>query len=143
MSTPTPPIEKHPDVARMRMRYDQIAETRLAQLADGLTFMAGLYLAISPWVVGFTDHSALTMANIFVGITVVLLSLGFTSAFGRTHGIVWVAPFLGAWVIVAPWVVADAGTPATSVIISNVVVGALVVLLTAPQLFAAMRDVRT
>jgi hypothetical protein len=142
MSTPTPPIEKHPDLTGMRMKYDQIAETRFAQFADGMTFLSGLYLAISPWVVGFTDHSALTMANIFVGVTVALLSIGFMSAFSRTHGIVWVAPILGAWVIVAPWVVADAGTPATSAIVSNVIVGALIVLFTAPQLMA-MRSRRT
>jgi hypothetical protein len=142
MSTPTPPIEKHPDLTGMRMRYDQIAETRLAQFADGLTFLSGLYLAISPWVVGFTDHSALTTANIFVGITVALLSIGFTSAFSRTHGIAWVAPILGAWVIVAPWVVADAGTPATSAVVSNVIAGALIVLLTTPQLLA-MRSRQT
>jgi hypothetical protein len=44
--------------------------------------------------------------------------------------------------IVAPWVVADAGTPATSAVVSNVVVGALIVLLTAPLLFA-MRSRQT
>jgi hypothetical protein len=82
------------------------------------------------------------MANVFVGITVALLSIGFTSAFSRTHGIIWVAPLLGAWMIVAPWVVADAGTPATSAVVSNVVVGALIVLLTAPLLFA-MRSRQT
>jgi polyisoprenyl-teichoic acid--peptidoglycan teichoic acid transferase len=57
----------------MRARYEQLAETPMAQASDGLAFMGGLYLAMSPWVVGFTDHSALTMTNVFVGITVALL----------------------------------------------------------------------
>lgn len=143
MATPTPPIEKHPDLTGMRVRYEQIAETPMVQVADGLAFLSGLYLAMSPWVVGFTDHSALTMANLFVGITVALLALGFASAFGRTHGIVWVAPLLGAWTIVAPWIVADAGTPATVAILSNVIVGAFIVLVTLPQLLAGMRSPRT
>jgi hypothetical protein len=143
MATPTPPIEKHPDLTGMRVRYEQIAETPMVQVADGLAFLSGLYLAMSPWVVGFTDHSALTIANVFVGITVALLALGFASAFGRTHGIVWVAPLLGVWTIVAPWVVADAGTPATAAILSNVIVGALIVLVTLPQLMAGMRSPRT
>lgn len=143
MSTPTQPIEKHPDLTGMRMRYDQIAETRTAQLTDGLAFMSGLYLAISPWVVGFTGHSALTMANVFVGVSVAVLSLGFMSAFGRTHGIVWVAPLLGVWTIVAPWVVADAGSPATEAIVSNVIIGALIVLFALPQLWAGMRSAQT
>lgn len=139
MSTPTHPIEKHPDLAGMRMRYEQIAETRTAQLTDGLGFLAGLYLVVSPWVVGFTDQSALMMTNIFVGVAVALLALGFMSAFSRTHGIVWVATLLGVWTIVAPWVVADAGSPATEAIVSNVIVGALIVLFTLPQLWAGMR----
>jgi hypothetical protein len=143
MTTPTPPIEKHPDLTGMRVRYEQMAETPMVQVADGLAFLSGLYLAMSPWVVGFTDHSALTMANIFVGITVALLAIGFASAFGRTHGIVWVAPLLGLWTIVAPWVVADAGTPATAAIFSNVIVGALIVLLTLPQLWVGVRSPRT
>jgi hypothetical protein len=143
MTTPTPPIEKHPDLTGMRVRYEQIAETPMVQVADGLAFLSGLYLAMSPWVVGFTDHSALTMANLFVGITVALLAIGFASAFGRTHGIVWVAPLLGVWTIVAPWVVADAGAPATAAIFSNVIVGALIVLLTLPQLWVSVRSPRT
>lgn len=143
MTTPTPPIEKHPDLTGMRVRYEQMAETPMVQVADGLAFLSGLYLAMSPWVVGFTDHSALTMANLFVGITVALLAIGFASAFGRTHGIVWVAPLLGLWTIVAPWVVADAGTPATAAIFSNVIAGALIVLLTLPQLWVGVRSPRT
>ncbi|MFW6033671.1 MAG: SPW repeat protein [bacterium] len=139
MSTPTAPIEQHPDLSRMRVRYEQLAETPTAQVTDGLTVLSGLYLAMSAWVVGFTDHSALTMTNMFVGITVALLALGFASAFGRMHGIVWLAPLLGVWTIIAPWVVADAGTPATSAIFSNVIVGALIMLMALPQLWTGLR----
>lgn len=139
MTTPTPPIERHPDITGMRARYEQLAETPIAQATDGLAFLAGLYLATSAWVVGFTDHSALTATNLIVGIAVALLALGFASAFGRTHGVVWLMPVLGVWTIIAPWVVADAGDPATSAIVSNVIVGALIVLLTVPSMMSGMR----
>lgn len=139
MTTPTPPIEQHPDITGMRARYERLAETPMVQATDGLTFLAGLYLAMSAWVVGFTDHSALTATNLIVGIAVALLALGFVSAFGRTHGIVWLAPLLGVWTIVAPWIVADAGSPATSAIISNVIIGALIVLMTLPNMVVGMR----
>jgi hypothetical protein len=46
-------IEEHPDLAALRLRYERAAETRVAQLVDGLTFLAGLYAAVSPWVAGF------------------------------------------------------------------------------------------
>lgn len=139
MSTPRAPIEEHPDVARMRVRYEQIAESPMSQVADGLAVLAGLYLAVSAWVVGFTDQFALAITNVFVGFSLALLAMGFASAFGRTHGIAWIAPLLGVWTIVAPWIVADAGSPATSAIVSNVITGAVMVLATLPQLWTGMR----
>jgi hypothetical protein len=139
MTTPTPPIERHPDITGIRARYEQLAETPMAQATDGLICLAGLYLAMSAWVVGFTDHSALTATNLIVGIAVALLALGFASAFGRTHGVVWLVPVLGVWTIIAPWIVGDAGDPATSAIVSNVIVGALIVLLTVPNVMSGKR----
>jgi hypothetical protein len=94
---------------------------------------------MSAWVVGFTDHSALTVTNLIVGIAVALLALGFASAFGRTHSVVWLMPVLGVWTIIAPWIVGDAEDPATSAIVSNAIAGALIVLLTFPSMMSGMR----
>lgn len=134
----TPAIEEHPDIAAMRLRYEQAAETPTAQAVDGLTFLTGLYLAMSPWVVGFSDHSSLTANNLFTGIAVALLALGFASAFGRTHGIAWVAPVIGVWTAVAPWIVSGPA-PSTAAVINNVAVGLLCVLFTLGTLSVGMR----
>lgn len=139
MTAPTPSIEEHPDIHAMRERYEQVAETPMARAADGLTLLTGLYLAMSPWVVGFTDHSGLTVSNLFTGITVALLGIGFASAYERTHGLAWVAPILGAWTIVAPWVVRDPGDPDTSAITNNVIVGALCIIFTLALMSGSMR----
>jgi len=134
-----PAIEQHPDIAALRDRYDRAAETPTAQLVEGLTILAGLYLAMSPWVVGFTgDSGSLTGSNLFSGVAVALLALGFASAYGRTHGIAWVTPVIGAWTIVAPWLV-DGPTPDNSAIVSNVIAGALVVLFGLGTLTMGMR----
>lgn len=93
-----------------------------------MTFVAGLYLAISPWVVGFNEFRTLTANNLIVGIALAVLALGFASAYGRTHGITWVAPVLGGWTVIAPWVV-NGGVATTATIVSNVVVGLIAVLL--------------
>jgi hypothetical protein len=138
MSLKTPAIEEHPDIAALRLRYEQAAETPTAQAADGLTFLAGLYLAMSPWVVGFTDHSGLTANNLFTGIALALLALGFASAFGRTHGIAWVAPVIGVWTVIAPWLVSGP-TPETAAIINNVAVGLLCVLFSLGTMSVGMR----
>jgi hypothetical protein len=142
MSTPSPDIEKHPDVAMMRQRYDQIAETPIAQSADGLTFLAGLYLAMSPWVVGFTDHAAMTVSNLVTGIAIAMLAIGFVAVYSHLHGLAWVAPILGAWVIVSPWLVSG-GTPSNAAIVSNVIVGVLCVIFTLAMMTTAMRKNRS
>lgn len=120
-------MNTHPDLAELRTKYEVAAETPAAQIVDGLTLLAGLYLAMSPWIVGFNDLSALAGNNLISGVAVTLLALGLASAYGRTHGIAWVTPLIGVWTIIAPWVVAgDVSTTAT--VWSNVVIGIVVVI---------------
>ncbi|WP_144127888.1 SPW repeat protein [Catellatospora sichuanensis] len=122
MTVRTPSIEDHPDLAELRLRYEEAAETKAAQVVEGLTFLAGLYLAISPWVVGFTSHSSLTASNVFTGVALAVLALCFATMYGRSHRIVWVAPIISAWAIVAPWLVSGPA-PSVGAIVSNVIVG--------------------
>jgi hypothetical protein len=119
-------MEGHPDLLELRARYDRAAETMSAHAVDGLTFMSGLYLAISPWVIGFHGRTTVTVNNLLTGIAVALLAVGLASAYGRTHGVAWVTPLIGVWTIIAPWAVS--GNPATtSTIVSNVITGAAIV----------------
>ncbi len=122
MTVRTPPIEDHPDLAELRLRYEEAAETPTAQVVEGLTFLAGLYLAISPWVVGFTGQSSLTVSNVFCGVALAVLALCYATMYGRSHRIAWVAPIISAWVIVAPWLVSGP-VPNVGAIVSNVIVG--------------------
>lgn len=124
MVSPTESMARHPDIAALRTRYERAAELPLAQLIEGLGFMAGLYLAISPWVLGFSDQPTLAVSNLVTGIALMVLALGFASAFDRTHGVAWVAPLVGVWTILAPWLV-DGQADTTTTIWNNVVVGAL------------------
>lgn len=121
-------MRTHPDILEMRARYDRAAEQPPAQVAEGLLMIAGLYAACSAWIVGFSGQLNLTMSNLFTGLAVALLAVAFGSALGRTHGMTFVAPLLGVWLIVSPWVVAGVTTSA-GMIWSNVVVGAVVCVL--------------
>lgn len=121
-------MEKHPDIVALRHHYDEVAENPVAQVTDGLTLLAGLYMAASPWIVGFHGTTTLAMCNLISGIAVALLAVGFTSAYDRTHGMAFVLPLLGIWMIISPWVVAGVTTTA-GMIWSNVIGGAVVCLL--------------
>ncbi|HEX6471767.1 MAG TPA: SPW repeat protein [Streptosporangiaceae bacterium] len=117
-------MSQHPDIVEMRARYDRAAQTAPAQTANGLIFLSGLYLAVSPWVVGFNGLTTLTVNNLITGVALAVLALGFAAAYGRTHGVAWVTPLVGVWTIITPWVVSgDVAT--TSTVWSNVVTGAV------------------
>jgi hypothetical protein len=138
MVAPTRSIEQHPDIAALRLRYERAAELPLAQLIEGLGFMTGLYLAISPWVLGFNGQSTLAMNNLVTGIAIMVLALGFASASDRTHGVARVAPFIGVWTILAPWLV-DGAVDTTTTVANNVVAGVLCTVLSLGALPLVLR----
>ncbi|EXU62407.1 membrane protein [Streptomyces sp. PRh5] len=117
-------ITGHPDVSEMRERYARMMDARDVVFLDGPVLLAGLYFAISPWVVHFSGTSPnLMVNNLILGITIALLGLGLTTAPRRMYSLCWAMSAIGVWMIISPWVVArgaDAG-----VIANNVVVGAI------------------
>lgn len=130
-------MSRHPDIVELREKYERASEAPDAQAVTGLMFLTGLYIAISPWVVGFNGFSTLSVNNLVVGIALAMLAFGFASVYGRTHGIVWAAPLLGLWTILAPWVVSG-NVDTTSTIWNNVVAGAIAVLLGLGSMFLGM-----
>ncbi|MER5644238.1 SPW repeat protein [Streptosporangium sp. NPDC002524] len=125
MTRPTS-LEHHPDLIEMRERYERAGSSSMAQTIEGLGLLAGLYLAISPWVVGFNGLSRLAVSNLVTGIAVAALALAFASAYGRTYGISWVAPVIGIWTIVSPWITGSATRGSAW---NNVVTGIVILLL--------------
>lgn len=125
---PTPSIEQHPDLAEMRSRFERATSTPRAQAIESLALLTGLYLAVSPWIVGFDGLTTLAVCNLVTGIAYALCMGGFVSAYERTHAMAWAACAIGAWTIVAPWVVAGS-VDTTRTIVSNVIVGAVALLL--------------
>ncbi|ADI05287.1 hypothetical protein SBI_02166 [Streptomyces bingchenggensis BCW-1] len=124
-------MESHPDILAMRERHtwaEQAATTPVAQAVEAISLITGLYLAASPWIVGFNGMLTLAVTNLITGVAYAVLMGGFGHAYERTHGMAWAAALLGVWAIIAPWVVS--GSVATMrTIISNVIVGAVALVL--------------
>ncbi len=129
MSTQLPmSMETHPDIVAMRDHYERVVSTPRAQAVEALAMLAGLFLAISAWVVGFSGTSGLTVSNLILGLAFAVLMAGYGSAYERTHARAWAATLIGAWTILAPWVVS--GPDAVSrTILTNVITGGLMVCL--------------
>lgn len=124
----TEAMRSHPDWAQLPDKRESIAQPPALRAVDGLTFLAGLYLAISPWVVGFTGISTLLVNNLIVGAALVMLALWFSPAGRRVVDVAWVVPVIGAWTIISPWVVSG-NVSTTATIWNNVVIGVVTVLI--------------
>lgn len=129
MVRPIADLEGHPDIVELRARYDMASETPTARITDGVLVLAGLYLALSPWVVGFSPAERdLAVNNLICGIAVAVLAAGFASAYGRTHGLAWLPVALGAWTVVAPWII-QGSYASGGAIANNIVTGVITIAL--------------
>jgi hypothetical protein len=115
-------IDTHPDLMALRGRYAEAQAKPMAGLIEGLCLLTGLYLAISPWVVGFDNFTALKVSNLITGIALAVLGMGYGSVLERTHNLGWVACAIGVWTIIAPWCVAG-NASVFKAILSNAIVG--------------------
>jgi len=138
MSTVHSSIDHHPDILALRERYGRVAESMTAQGTFGLTLLAAVYAAVSPWIVGFDGTRALAVNDFIVGIVCVALAFTFAMALDRSHGMTWTLPVLGVWFIVSPWVLHGV-SPHGSMIWSNVIAGAVLTVLGLNAMYFGMR----
>lgn len=132
-------IEQHPDLAEMRTRFERVTTTPRAQAVEALALLTGLYLAASPWIAGFSVFSSLAINNLIAGIAYCLCMGGLGSAYERTHAMAWTAVALGAWTIVAPWVIAG-NVDTTRSVVSNVITGGVALCLALAMAAMAGRE---
>ena len=96
-----------------------------ASWASWLSVILGVWLIISPWVVGFAGDTMATWNTLILGIVVVLLGFYATRTADPTPS--WLNVALGIWLIVSPWVLGfttSEGAMANSVIL-GVITGML------------------
>jgi SPW repeat len=138
MSTVHSSIDHHPDLMALRASYERAAESMSAHVTFGLALLAGLYVAASPWIVGFSATRQLAMCDLIGGIAVAFLAYRFATALDRAHGLTWTLPVLGVWFIVSPWILAGV-TLTAGMIWSNVVAGVVVTFLGLNATYFGMR----
>ena len=74
-----------------------------------LNVVLGVWLFISPWVLGSTSDAAAAWDAWIVGAAIVVVAL-IALATPRTPGISWLNVILGAWLFISPWVLRYTGT---------------------------------
>jgi hypothetical protein len=122
-------IGEHPDLAEMRQRFDRVTSSGQAVAIDGLVLLAGGWLAISPWVIGFNATAPnVTVNNLILGVMIGVVALGLAVAPARMYRLSWAMAAIGAWVIVAPFVIQRSSSTA-GIVWTNAVTGGITVLL--------------
>ncbi len=98
-----------------------------ARTASGINVLAGIWLIISPFVLGFWRVPAATWDNIIVGIVVLILAATRVAGPARTAWASWVNLILGIWLIISPWVlrIAEYPSPTWNNVILGIIVGIL------------------
>jgi hypothetical protein len=94
--------------------------------ADALNILAGLWLIIAAFALGYADITRALWNDIILGVAIVAIA-AVRVASERLPWLSWIELVLGAWLIAAPFVLgyADVSRP----FVNDVIVGAIVVFL--------------
>jgi hypothetical protein len=81
-----------------------------ARWQDWTSFGLGLWLAVSPWIVGYEGEFAPTANAVFVGVALAIgahFEVGLEESWAE-----WLSFAVGLWLLAAPFLLAFAGTAA-------------------------------
>jgi hypothetical protein len=92
---------------------------------DWVTLIAGFWLLISPWVVGYAADTAAMANSVIFGIAIVVYSIIELSVPREWEE--WLMVAAGIWLIISPWVLGFASE--TRAVWDSVIVGVVVALL--------------
>ena len=98
--------------------------------ASIINFILGIWVLISPFVLGAVHSPGAVWNNVIVGI--VMIAFAANRAWGGRHQgteTTWVNFVLGIWLIISPWIVGFRTSPALTW--NNVIVGIVVAIVSA------------
>lgn len=73
------------------------------QVAGGLSVVAGLWLIVSPWVLGFSNARTPTVDVVVVGAVVGALALMRARGAPDAEWLSWLNALVALWLVVSPW----------------------------------------
>lgn len=96
-----------------------------ARWQDVVNCVLGVWLFLSPWILGFADVGlAATNAWIF---GVIVAALALLAIFAYRQWEEWLAAAIGVWLFISPWVLGAAAN--ANILWNSLIVGALLVIL--------------
>jgi len=114
-----------------RGRVKEFGVAATAKWQDWASFALGLWLAVSPWIAGYSEHEAATANAIVLGLALALGSHFECVACADELRAEWLNLAAGIWLVCAPFILEFGSTVAAA---NSVAVGAFVALLAASAL---------
>lgn len=112
--------------------WNSIANRKTEEAAIDIgNAIVGVCLALSPWVLGFTQEAGAAWNAWIVGAAVAVIAIGALVSFN--HWEEWLNLALGIWAIVAPWVIGFSALAAATY--AHVIAGIIVAALAAAELW--------
>lgn len=102
-------------------------------ILDVVNFLAGICLMLTPWLIGFTAEPRAAWDAWLVGAGIALVAVGALVAFAQWEA--WLNLALGIWAAIAPWALGF--SHATGAMAAHVVIGAIVAIIAAIELWFA------
>lgn len=115
------------------------AETNVVT-ASGLNVLLGLWLIMAPWVLDYSGQNNAVWNQVVIGIAIASLAVIRVLAPDRAAGLSWTNFALGAWLIIAPFLLTYNDTGDTAVIYWNDIIVGLLVLALAAWSAVSTRD---
>jgi SPW repeat len=105
-----------------------VDHSRQTQAASGINFLLGIWLIISPWVIGYAAAATgVATGNVIVGALILIFGAVRNRSPHMFTGLSWANIVLGAWTFFSPWIYNFASSQAY--IANSVIVGIAVVVL--------------
>jgi drug/metabolite transporter (DMT)-like permease len=141
VSHPRGDMASHPDVLEMKEQYARSQQgPNLGMLAVPLS-LVGVFCAASPWILHFTGNQPPLVAhNVIVGAAILALAVCAAANPTRMGALGLGAAALGAWMVIAPWVVGT--NPDAGIIIAHICIGALALALGAACAAMSMKKAK-
>jgi hypothetical protein len=102
---------------------------------DVANVVAGVALALTPWIFGYTAQSAASWSAWVLGIVIAIVAIGALVSFRRWEE--WINLALGVLAIIAPWALGFSSVPGATY--AHVVLGLIVLVLAAIELWLINR----
>lgn len=111
---------------------NDVSRNTSQRAVDILNIIAGVFLLLSPWLLGFAAEATAAWNAWIVGALIALVAIGAVVKFQQWEE--WFNVLLGAWAIVSPWLLGFAGV--SMAVTAHVIAGILVVAFAAYELWA-------